>query len=47
MIAAYAAYLDGDFSLDYWSDEGINHAGFLLKRFTISDWMGFLQLIAW
>jgi hypothetical protein len=38
MIQTYINYLDGDFSADYWADEGISHAVALLGQFTASDW---------
>lgn len=38
MIEEYAKYLDGDFSVDYWSDEGIGVAVSILSRFKGSDW---------
>jgi HEAT repeat protein len=34
----YITYLDQNFSIDYWSDEGINHAVALLEQFSASDW---------
>jgi hypothetical protein len=37
-IEKYTTYLDGDFSVDYWSDEGICHAASLLEEFTTLDW---------
>lgn len=39
MFEKYSAYLDGDFSVDYWSDEGICYATALLEKFTDSDWI--------
>jgi hypothetical protein len=38
MFEKYSAYLDGDFSVDYWSDEGIGYAITFLEKFTDSDW---------
>lgn len=39
MFEKYSAYLDGDFSVDYWSDEGIGYATTFLEKFTDSDWI--------
>lgn len=39
MIEEYSMYLDRDFSVDYWSDEGIGYAITLLENFTDVDWI--------
>lgn len=38
MYRLYDEYIDRDFSLDYWSDEGISQAALILTKFTDSDW---------
>jgi hypothetical protein len=45
MFEKYAAYLDGDFSVDYWSDLGIDHASTFLEKFTDSDWISLASSI--
>jgi hypothetical protein len=45
MFDKYSAYLDGDFSIDYWSDEGIGCAATFLERFTVSDWNALKNII--
>lgn len=39
MFEKYSTYLDKDFSVDYWSDEGIGCATTFLEKFTDSDWV--------
>lgn len=39
MFEKYSTYLDEDFSVDYWSDEGIGCATTFLEKFTDSDWV--------
>jgi hypothetical protein len=41
----YSAYLDGEFSIDYWSDEGIGYATTFLEKFTISDWNSLKSIV--
>lgn len=38
MYRLYDEYIGSDFSLDYWSDEGISQAALILIKFTDSDW---------
>ncbi|WP_288407009.1 hypothetical protein [uncultured Herbaspirillum sp.] len=38
MYRLYDEYIDRDFSLDYWSDEGVSQAALILIKFTDSDW---------
>lgn len=38
MFEKYSVYLDGEFSVGYWSDEGICYATTFLEEFTVSDW---------
>lgn len=38
MFSSYEEYLNYDFSLDYWSDEGISAACGLLNSFSGEDW---------
>lgn len=38
MYKIYEAYLDREFSVDYWSDEGITQAALILCKFTDRDW---------
>ncbi len=45
MFEKYAAYLDDDFSVDYWSDLGIDHASTFLEKFTDSDWISLASSI--
>ena len=45
MFEKYSAYLDGDFSVDYWSDEGIGYATTFLEKFTDSDWASLKDII--
>jgi len=45
MFEKYSAYLDGDFSVDYWSDEGISYATTFLEKFTDSDWDSLKRII--
>lgn len=45
MFEKYSAYLDGDFSVDYWSDEGIGYATTFLEKFTDSDWVSLKGIV--
>lgn len=45
MFEKYSAYLDGDFSVDYWSDEGIGYATTFLEKFTDSDWDSLKRIV--
>lgn len=45
MFEKYASYLNADFSVDYWSDEGIGYAITLLEKFTDSDWVSLKDMI--
>lgn len=38
MYKIYEEYLDREFSLDYWSDEGISQAVLVLIKFADNDW---------
>ncbi len=38
MFNKYDKYLSLELSDNYWSDEGISEARFLLEKFTTSDW---------
>lgn len=45
MFEKYSAYLDGDFSVDYWSDEGISCATTFLEKFTDADWTSLKDIV--
>jgi hypothetical protein len=45
MFEKYSAYLDEDFSFDYWSDEGISCATTFLEKFTDSDWVSLKGIV--
>jgi hypothetical protein len=45
MFEKYSAYLDGNFSVDYWADEGIDHATTILEKFTDSDWVSLKEIV--
>ena len=45
MFEKYSAYLDGDFSVDYWSDEGIGYATTFLEKFKDSDWESLKEIV--
>lgn len=45
MFKKYSAYLNEDFSVDYWSDEGLSHAITFLEEFTDSDWDSMKNII--
>lgn len=45
MFEKYSAYLDGDFSVDYWSDEGIGYATTFLENFTDLDWVALKGIV--
>ncbi|QJQ02439.1 hypothetical protein [Herbaspirillum rubrisubalbicans] len=38
MYRLYDEYISRDFSLDYWSDEGISQAALILIKFSDSEW---------
>ncbi len=38
MFKKYDKYLSSEFSIDFWSDEGINQAVLLIAEFKNSDW---------
>lgn len=45
MIERYDAYLDGDFSVNYWSDQGIGIAMELLEEFDDGDWQALRSVV--
>ena len=44
MYKSYETYLDREFSVDYWSDEGITQAALILYKFTDKDWDNLVEL---
>jgi hypothetical protein len=45
MFEKYSEYLGGDFSVDYWSDEGIGFATAFLDKFEDSDWISLKGIV--
>jgi hypothetical protein len=45
MFDNYSEYLSEDFSVDYWSDEGIGYATTFLDKFTDSDWVSLKDIV--
>lgn len=45
MFEKYSEYLSGDFSADYWSDEGISCATTFLGKFEDSDWASLKSIV--
>lgn len=43
MYKLYDEYIGRQFSVDYWSDEGISQAALILVQFDISDWQSLAE----
>ena len=46
MFTKYDQYLSSDFSVDFWSDEGISRAASFVSNFDDADWASLYQSIA-